>query len=223
MVIFVAIALAVSGVAIWLLFGALSNSAGGGITVAEVAMSPLSFSSLQIDGQDVKDGQTVGAGFIFDTAEGDNDGRVVWNGRESEKMSINVTGVIQNAQYLSKFTYSLALPEGVIKAAEKGYVDISQFYDLEKGVLKTVEVSLTEGGTMMNDGANAVWYFNFEIALKWGSAFGGMNPSIYYDTLGIGVPLEDVVATLNDMRTTILGESNNTPSYLLTLTASPNS
>ena len=220
--IFVALALIITGIAIWLLFSLLGASMGGGITVAEVAMSPISFTSLQIDGNEVEDGQTVDAGFVFDSLYGDDTGRVTWNGTSSEKMSITVSGVVMGAQHLSRFSYILMLPQGVIDAAAKGYLDISDFYEMETGLYKENILSLADNGTMVTDGTNSAWRFNFEITIKWGERFQGLNPSVYFDTLGLGEPIEDVVSTLNDLHDTVVAGSSGNPMYTLTLTASPN-
>lgn len=221
---FVGVALSVTGVAIWLLFSLLGASMSGGITVAEVAMSPISFSSLQIDGEEVEDGETLqGPGFVFDTMYGDDDGRVTWNGTSSEKMSIAVSGILMGAQHLKKFSYTLELPQGVIDAAEKGYLDISEFYDMENKSFKEIEVSIADNGTMVTDGTNTAWRFRFEIEIKWGTRFQGINPSIYFDTLGLEEPIEDVVSTLQDLRSTVKeGKESLNPRYTLTLIASPN-
>lgn len=220
--IFLSLVLIVTGVAIWLLFSALSTSVDGGITVGEVATSPLSFSALMIDGEEVVDGEAKGTGFVFDTQYGDDYGRVTWNGKDSEKLSITVSGVVLNAQHLARFSYVLEMPQGVKAAAAKGYIDISDFYDVETGKEKAIDVSLSQDGVMVSDNSITAWRFNFKITLKWGSAFNYINPSIYYDDEGIDIPLETVTATLQDLRQTVMGDSRNQPKYILTLTASPN-
>ncbi len=225
--VFAAAALVITGVAIWLLFSTLGASSGGGVTVAEVAMSPLSFSSLMVDGEEVKSGETLqGAGFVFDSLEGDDSGRVSWNGVTSEKLSLTVSGILMGAQHLSRFTYVLTLPQGVIDAAEKGYLDISDFYDAEEGTFKEIALSLSDDGTLVTDGAETAFRFEFEIALRWGPRFGNMNPSVYFDTEGLGEPLEEVMGVLQDLRDTVFegkDSRNFRPTYTLTLMASPNS
>lgn len=220
--IFLSAVLVVSGIAVWLLFGELSSSSNGGISVSEVASSPLSFAALQIDGQDVEDGDTLYGGFILDSLKDDNEGRVSWNGQDSEKMSITVSGIITNAQHLSNFSYTLAMPQGVIDAAEKGYLDISDFYDSENGTVKQIDLPLDENGQFVADGLASVWRFSFIITLKWGSLFNNINPSVYYDTAeGLEVPLETVSEVLNDMRQLVNGTVGHS-TYTLTLIASPN-
>lgn len=221
--IFLAAVLIVTGVAIWLLFSALSTSTDGDITVGEVATSPLSFSALMIDGEELENGVAKGAGFVFDTQYGDDYGRVTWNGKDSEKLSITVSGVVTNAQHLARFSYVLTMPQGVKAAAEKGYIDISDFYDAETGKEKVVDVSISQDGVMVSDNNVTAWRFNFQITLKWGSFFNYTNPSVYYDDEGIDVPLETVMSTLQDLRTTVMGDTLTKPTYNLTLIASPNS
>lgn len=220
--IFLSSVLIITGVAIWLLLSTLSASADGSITVGEVAASPLSFSSLMIDGEEVKGGEAKGAGFVFATQYGDNYGRVTWNGRDSEKLTVTVSGVVMNAQHLAAFSYTLTMPQGVKQAAEKGYIDISDYYDMQTGSEKEIELSLTENGTMVAGEGITAWRFSFDITLKWGEVFNNTNPSIYYDDKGIDVPLESVTATLRDLYNTVMGNSNTQPKYTLTLTAKPN-
>lgn len=225
--IFLSAVLIITGVAIWLLFSALSTSAGGGVTVGEVATSPLSFSALMIDGEDVVDGEAKGAGFIFDAQVGDDYGRVTYgnSGKSGEKLSINVAGVIVNAQQLAKFSYTLEMPQGVKDAAAKGYVDISDFYDAQTGKVKEVAVSLSQDGVMVSENGVTVWRFNFSITIKWGYMFNYTNPGVYYDEdeQGLKVPDETVTETLKDMYQTIMGDTHVKPRYNLTLIASPNS
>lgn len=223
---FAAAALTITGVAIWLLFSTLGVATNGGITVSEVAMSPLSFTSLTVDGEEVTSGETLkGAGFIFDSLEGDDSGRVSWNGVSSEKLSLNVSGVLMGAQHLSSFSYILTLPQGVLDAAAKEYVDISEFYDAAENKFKEIPISLSENGTLVTDGVDTAFRFEFSVTLKWGARFRNMNPSVYFDTVGLGEPLSDVESTLRDLQSTMLegkDPRNYRPTYTLTLLASPN-
>lgn len=218
--IFLVTVLIITGVGIWLLFSSRSDSVEGGITVGEVTESPLAFSSLMIDGEEVEGGKATGIGFIFDSLYEDVDGRVTWNGIDSEKLSITVSGIITNARHLAKFSYVLAMPQGVKDAATKGYIDISEFYDEETGMDKEVELSLSDVGEMVSGENGTAWVFSFQISLKWGAMFNNLNPSVYYDQAGIDIPLETVTATLNDLHSTVMGDSDIQPKYTLTLTAS---
>lgn len=226
-VLFIAVALVVTGVAIWLLFSVLRGSASGSLKVGALDSSPFEFENLRIDGVDPYDqaDNTIRKGFIFDTAEGDEYGRVTWDGTSFEKLSVRVTGILTNAQHLQSFSYVLELPQGVIDAAEKGYLDISQFYDKDTGEFVSVVVDLNAPGCeLITYEGETVWRFDFTIELKWGSAFDGINPSLFFDKAGRGLdtPIDEVVATLNDMRNTILeGSVFIQPTFTLTFTASP--
>ena len=221
---FASVALIVTGVAIWLLFSSLSMGSSGQIRVSEIAISPMSFSALSVDGTDIQSGNAVVSGFVFDTQYGDDTGRVTWDGGSYEKMKINVSGVLMNAQHLGKFSYVLELPQGVIDAANKGYLDISEFYDFEKGKAKEVIVSISENGSMVADGTTTAWRFSFDIAIKWGERFNHINPSVYFDTDGIDVSDDEVVQIINDLKETVMGGGNlfSKPTFKLTIYASPN-
>lgn len=221
--IFASVVLVVTGVAVWLLFSSLSANTSGSMNVAQVATSPLSFSNLKVDDVDITEGTVIEDAFVFDSQKDDDYGRVRWNGESHEKLKINVSGIVLNAQYLESFSYTLELPKGIIEAAQKGYLDISEFYDAGTGKFKSIEVSLSESGSFRTDGTATAWYFSFDISLKWGSLFGYTNPSVYYDSQGKDIPTKQVMDILEDMHSTITG--NNTlvkPRFTLTITASPN-
>lgn len=221
-VIFVAVALIVTGVAIWLLFSALNGTLGANITVGGVANSPLDFARLSLDGIEVdlnsKD-HYVDTGFRFDSAQDDYDGRLMWDGVNHEKMTTEVDVVIDHAQYLQKFEYTLQFPAGVIQAAKKGYLDISDYYDLEKDEALTIEVPITEGTFYREQDS---WRLKFTLTLKWGTVFGGVNPSIYYDEAGADISYDDMRGTLNDFYDMIMaGAVFSKPTFNLTVIASP--
>ncbi len=220
--IFVAVALIVTGVAIWLLFNALNGTFGGNIAVGAVVDSPLEFSRIVIDGIEVdlrSPDHSVDSGFRFDSASGDLDGRLMWNGEDAEKMSVHVDVVIDHAMYLQQFEYELELPEGVIEAARKGYLVIDEYYDWEKAEPKRIEIPV-DSGTYYKEQDS--WRLQFDLYLYWGEAFGGVNPSIWYDDGGADVPYDDMVDVLNDFHDIIMGGSKfSTPTFTLTLIASP--
>lgn len=221
-IIFVAVVLIVTGIAIWLLFSALNGTLGANITVGSVADSPLDFVRLSLDGLEVdldSADHYVDTGFRFDSAEGDYNGRLMWDGVNHEKMSTEVDVVIDHAQYLQKFEYTLEFPAGVIDAAKKGYLDISDYYDLEAGEPKKVEIPLTEGTFVPEQDA---WRVKFTMTLKWGTVFGGVNPSIYYDEAGAEISYDEMRSTLNEFYDMIMSSALFTkPTFTLTVIASP--
>ncbi len=159
-------------------------------------------------------------GFSLDSAYGDNDGRLRWDGKHSEKMTVIVKGSITRAEYLKEIQYRVSMPVGVIQAAREGYIDISDFYKTDEngeyledayGNFVPVTMSLPvdkeklyENEDRPEDGS--IWEFEFELKIYWGDAFQRMNPSLYYDETeeGLRANEEEIERTLNDMRNIIL-------------------
>ena len=220
--IFVAVVLIVTGVAIWLLFSALSGSLGSTITVAGVIDSPLDFSRITIDGIDLdlsSEDHRVNTGFRFDSAKDDYAGRLMWNGKDCEKLTVDVDLVIEHSRYLQQFEYVLDLPEDVVEAAEKGYLNIDAYYDWEARAPRRIEIPLNEGTTFPEQDA---WRVRFTLTLGWGEIFGGINPSLYYDEEGADISYEEMRDTLNDFYDMVMsGTRFAPPTFTLTLIASP--
>ncbi len=239
-VILVAVILLVTGIAIWLLLGSLSQTVGGSLKVSSVVATPMSFSEFYVGDEKLTgapDGtQELKDVFIFDSAQNDRKGRVTCDGKSWEKMAVTVRGKLNYADYLSGMSYILELPEGVIEAAKEGYLDISNYYN-EKWEPKSVDVIVTENDKLKDVasgrelvkrmGSDNIFYLDFEftIRLKWGEQFGGKNPSVYYDELdgGADVPDEEVMEILKHFAQLINGQSNErSKSFTLTVTATPN-
>lgn len=227
-VILTAVVLLVTGLSIWLLFGTLSQSASGNLGVSQVAVSPMSFESLRIDNVDIsqKDAIVENA-FIFDSRYNDDSGRVTWDGESYEKRSISVSGTLKHADCLEKFYYRLELPSGIIEAAKAGYLDISEFYDEDWNVRDVVPPEIDLANIREGDDGISYLVFKFNVTIKWGEAFGGENPSDYFDRPAIReeVSDEEVERILNEFRDMVIGTSvfsGSRPTFTLTLTADPN-
>lgn len=220
--IFVAVVLIVTGIAIWLLFSALSGSLGSTITVAGVIDSPLDFGRVSLDGLEVdlsSEDHKVDTGFRFDSAKDDYAGRLMWNGTDCEKLNVEVDVVIEHSRYLQQFEYELELPQGVIDAAKKGYLDIDAYYDMEAGKPKRIEIPLSDGTSIPEQDA---WRVKFTLTLAWGEIFGGINPSLYYDEAGADISYDEMRETLNDFYDMVMsGSAFSLPTFTLTLIASP--
>lgn len=230
--VFIPLVLIITGMAVWLLFSALNADLGGGIDVAKVAVSPMDFLDLKLNHTQVEEGKPTGANFVFDSAYGDDSGRVRWDSENSESLTVTVSGMLKNAQYLSSFVYTLELPEGVVEAARKGYVDIGKYYDAEKGISKQIAVPYTsENIRVAEDGVTSVLTFEFDVTLGWGEFFNFVNPSLYYDTeyynadgtvdlsRGIHVSDGDMTAALDDLYSVIRKGETTLPEYTITLIA----
>lgn len=235
--IFAAVALITTGLTVWLLFNSLNAELGGGVIISGVATSPLSFQNLRLDNLPIEQNQPTQAPFVFAPKPGAT-GRVRGDGSMVEKLSVTVSGTVANAQYLSGLTFRLELPQGVIEAARKGYVDISAYYgpDFLPKTLPVNEVSTRY--EVISDGAVSALHFAFTLNLGWGTAFANQNPSDYFDTeyylpdgsadysRGVHVAEHNVVQTMLDLYNTVGGSpgpsSQQANRYTLTLTADSN-
>lgn len=218
--VFTAIALVTTGVTVYLSARNLTAEAGGDVHVAKVETSPLRFANLCLNGENVDEsGVAEGAGFVFDSAYGDDTGRVRWDGVSYENLSVAVSGQVLNARYLRSLTYLLVLSEGVIAAAEEGYLDLSVYYDFERGAPNEIEVPLRAEDFVTGTDGKDVLNFSFRITLGWGEKFHATNPSVFYDGEGAEIPQEEVTAELNRFYETVRMGRSATPVYALTLYA----
>jgi hypothetical protein len=113
-------------------------------------------------------------------------------------LTINVSGKIKNCQYVTAQTVELIVPEGVIKAAEAGYIVLPDCVVNGEGDEKE-ELKLTGTGSERT--------FNYDIEFEWGTKFGGMNPGFYYDNdpTGKQVSGDEMLAELAEFRRLMLG------------------
>ena len=173
-------------------------------------------------------------GFSLDSAYGDNDGRLRWDGKHSEKLTVLVKGSITHAEMLKQIEYRVNMPTGVIQAARQGYIDISEFYRTEDGkyledeqgnfIPKTMTLPANEEDFVKaeKEEDGMIWSFEFELKMYWGSYFEGMNPSRFYDETEAGLRADEkeIEETLNDMRNIILNGENEAR-YTVYLNATP--
>ncbi len=233
--VFLITALITTGLAVWLLLSGSGTNGGGNIQVGQVANSPMEFKNLKLNNEAIQDGVTSNVNFVFDSADGDDTGRVTWNGQTKENLTVKVQGMLLNAQFLKDMVFTLQLPTGVIEAGKKGYIDISEYYDYETQMAKEIPVSYTAADIVTaSDGLYSVLNFSFEVKLKWGEAFDGINPSLYYDTVyknedgsidktkGLYVPEIEVVSTLQDLYDCIKGGEAKDPVYNIVIMARVN-
>lgn len=187
-----------------------SKSSDGGVAVEYVAGGSLRIDGLALDGTAVSS-LTDGADFVFDSAAGDCEGRVRWDGVSGEKLEVVVSGTIVNAGELKSLSYTLTLPVGVTEAAKLGYVDISPYYDALTDSQKEIEIAFAPSEIYSGEDGAERLDFTFTVSLGWGEYFRGVNPSIYYDTVyyedgaaeedvGAYVPDGEMLETLDELR-----------------------
>lgn len=204
--------------------------------------SPFTFENLEMKAeltpdQEQMEGEEAIAyfGFSLDSAYGDNEGRLRWDGKHSEKLTVLVKGSITHAELLKQIEYRVNMPAGVIEAAKAGYLDITEFYETEEDgsytidsygnfVQKTIAIEVNEEDLVPaeNEEDGMVWSFQFELKMHWGDYFRRMNPSHYFDETeeGLLVDEEGIERVLNDMRNIILNGEDEAR-YTVYLNATP--
>ncbi len=217
--VFFGVALFALGIFLGTMLSNKKQLVGGGIEVGDMSGSPFTFDSFTMDDVKLSEGQVLETGFVLDAAKDDEQGRFKWDGKRGEKMQVIVSGSITNAELLGVFSYTLQLPAGVIVAAQEGYLDISEYFDMETGTPIVHTLDTDEWGKKISydGGQTLVWEFEFELNLRWGSRFAGKNPSIYFDEEGAGETMETALEVLNDLHDTIMTEEH--PRFTLYMTA----
>ena len=201
--VFASVALISTGFAAFI----ISNNASRTID-SNVEIGMISTASLEFDAVDF-----VGANsFKFDGAPLDNEGRVTTSSGEEENLSVTISGKIKNAQYLDRCTVQLTVPSGLSAAVAKNYIVLPE--------CALNETTVTVG----QPSANNVVDFTYTITFEWGDAFGGINPSLFFDSYvaedlngkkGREYTQEEVINALADFRITMFGiERTDTTTYV---------
>lgn len=202
--VFVSVSLISTGFAAFVISNNARQEMNSNVEIGTISSASLEFDSVAI---------TDNKSFKFDGALGDNEGRITTSSGASENLSIEITGSIKNAQYLKNCTVTLTVPQGVKDAADKGYIVLPS--------CATTEVEVTNVGTIS---ANNAQNFMCTIEFGWGPAFGGVNPTLFFDddTLtdengkaGRDYTQQEVIDTLADFRIMMFGiERENMDEYV---------
>lgn len=196
LVVFLCIAVLTTGIALLVAFGA--GHGGSDSLILTEAHGAVSFGQIRLNGELPADGSAGGADFVFDSLEGDNSGRVRWDGVNGERLSVTVSGVLYGADRLAELSFTLELSENILAAAERGYVDISDYYS--GNVQNRIVLPWSADGLYFDENGNCCLNFEFVVSLGWGDKFSNLNPSVYYDTIGADVPMSQVLEVLSDLR-----------------------
>lgn len=206
---FGAIGLVSTGFAAWVLSASASNSQNANLKVGEVSDKSMSFQNMKIYGIDTNpDSDDKGteieleasaANFSFNPAYDDNQGRVRFGKGEitvdhptadiGERLTLRIAGEVNEAQNMGTLQVKFdEIPTNLATAVTKNYVTLPAC----ASALQDVDYTLSGEGTKVAS-------FSYNITFGWGSAFGGVNPSVYYDNAGIGVDIADVKTTLEEL------------------------
>lgn len=185
--VFMSIALISTGFAAWVMSADDKVENDGNVDVGLVNDSTIDIVLDDLEGIEA-------FSFLFEPAPGDvkaEGNRVhleeVTDGvAPSENLKLTITGHITNPGNLKEngLTILLTLPVGMQKAVELNYIVLPDC------VVET-PVTVEEDGS-----------FEYTIEIKWGSAFKGMNPSLYFDEdeTGAAVSNAEVRKTLENLR-----------------------
>jgi len=251
-ILFMSIALISTGFAAWVMSSGDKEESSGGVDVGIVADTNLTISDFKIFKEEIDEEGKVKEvevkinefTFNFDPLASDTTGRVrSKEGDPTESMVMIVKGFISPKEFLSNVTIKLEVSQGIIDAANQGYITLPECATL---VGNNVFVTLKEGDTALlaetklNDREETVptgrVILNYRIAFGWGEKFGGMNPGLYYDSHQVGILESDDVAkeSLEKLRAVIYGYTYNPeatdeelkayqgPTYKLTISANIN-
>ena len=206
---FGAIGLVSTGFAAWVLSASASNSQYANLKVGEVSDKSMSFQNMKIYGIDTNpDSSTKGeeielaaadANFSFNPAYDDNNGRVRFGKGEitaehpaadiGERLSLRIAGEVNEAQNMGTLQVKFdEIPDKLASAVTKNYVTLPACAN----ALQDVTYTLSGEGTQVAS-------FSYTITFGWGSAFGGVNPSVYYDNAGATIGIDEVKDTLDDL------------------------
>ena len=206
---FGAIGLVSTGFAAWVLSASASNSQEANLKVGAVSDKSMSFQNMKIYGMDTNpDSDTKGteieleasyANFSFNPAYDDNAGRVRFGKGEiteehptadiGERLTLRIAGEVNEAQNMGTLQVKFdEIPDELTSAVTKNYITLPACAN----ALQDVTYTLSGEGTQIAS-------FSYSITFGWGSAFGGVNPSVYYDNAGINVPIATVKDTLDEL------------------------
>lgn len=233
---FGAVGLVSVGFAAWVLSAPTSTTVGpANLNVGDVTDKNMEF-------QNVKtykpSSETEYNQFHFEPAADDHAGRVRLGGEQAEALALDVKGDLLRVQNLGNIQGIITVedPDEKVKfdeAIEKGYVVAPAAYKSSETALwvkgatqPTVDANFSYASST-NTAGDEVMSFTYKVFFAWGTAFGGDNPSRYFDEdpdaklIPTGSP-DDALSTgtvgaiLADMHNLLDGVS-----LTLTLTANP--
>lgn len=158
------VALVSTGFAAWVLSANANETISSNVKVGVISDTDM---KIELNGASMH--QTIS----FNAPSGDNTGRIRYGNDEigAENLTITVAGAITNATYLNRLTIKMDKITSITAAIDANYIALVN----EEGWYgNELEISTT-------DGADSTKTFSYTLGFKWGTAFGGVNPSRYYD------------------------------------------
>ena len=197
------VALVSTGFAAWVLSANANETISSNVKVGVISDNEMTI-SLDHESFD----QTIS----FNAPSTDTTGRIRYGSDEigAENLTITVSGEITNATYLNRLTIKMDKITSITAGIEANYIALVNADDWYGNEF-----------TIPTTGEGSTKSFSYELGFKWGTAFGGVNPSIYYDEDGKEVTDTNMKSQLAAFKRTICGLDAST-SDDIALAHSPN-
>ena len=176
---FAGIALISTGFAAFVISAAANNENKGNVTVGITKNTTLKITDTTSDEE---------KNFSFEPNKTEKENPYVHKeSDEIEKLSVVVTGKIENAAQFKRLSVKLAQHEGVDKAVAGGYIVAPECYNKETFIYnvngeedQTQIPAITDDKDGVKIESDGTYTFKATVAFTWGSKFEGINPSEFY-------------------------------------------
>lgn len=161
--------------------------------------------------------------FCFEPALDDDSGRVRSNGKSGEALSSTLTFRFTNFEMVKGINLKLWVPDGIVKAASKGYLHLPLIASNQYGYTIPATGQYVSDYVVNGKVSTYEKCFSYVISFSWGSVFHGKNPGEYYDldVEGRAVSNEDMKTTLEDFYTLVHGEGESASRQTMSLDLTP--
>ncbi|MBQ8415795.1 MAG: hypothetical protein IJX13_02685 [Clostridia bacterium] len=198
--------LIVFGISLLAAFGLISTGFSAwlmsSITDVNDATPPVSVSTITnevievtLDGWNPDTKEWTGDSVNFDAKDGDETGRIMAQ-NATEDLKLELTGKVTNPDKVATLTIKVELPASIKAAIDGGYIKIKGAHTLTKATHKiddslSVDVWYYEAPLTKvageGEGEDYIAYdgyntFSHTLEFEWGDYFGGVNPSVFYDS-----------------------------------------
>lgn len=174
---FTGIALVSTGFAAFVISSATKQSSSGNLDVGITKNNVLKITNTTDSSQ---------TSFCFEPVKSttENDYCIKPLGTEEEKLSVVLTGKIENASRFKKLTFKMDNHVGASRAIANNYIvgpacynNEFTLYEKDNPSKPLVTSALEDGVKLEEDGS---YTFKYTVSFSWGSKFQSRNPAVYY-------------------------------------------
>lgn len=224
--IFLAFGMISTGFAAWLISSAATEDADAPVEVDKIVDESfeLTIDQLDAEGKWKADADKIS----FDAKQDDTTGRVKFQengtGDAGEQLELTLSGKVTNVAALgqqpettgdkNEIKIEIALPETIKAAITAKYLTVK--YTVGTG---GSDVAFPDDNTIWVAPDASTGVFSITLKFAWGSVFGGMNPSLYYDQITNPeqegyIPDAQMKTELTEFRATLIGAETSDPEVL---------